>query len=67
MIGYVNSILYQTLVILLVIIKDILGQMVSEFILLETEGSIEQTLKFLLNQLGRLREVLEKSKPTYIL
>ena len=55
------------LVILLVIIKDILGQMVPEFIWLETEGSIEQTLKFLLNQLGRLREVLEKSKPTYIL
>ena len=55
------------LVILLVIIKDIWGQMVPEFIWLETEGSIEQTLKFLLNQLGRLREVLEKSKPTYIL
>ena len=52
-------------ILLLVIIKDILGQMVPEFIWLETEGSIEQTLKFLLNQLGLLREVLEKSKPTY--
>ena len=48
------------LVILLVIIKDILGQIVPEFIWLETEGSIEQTLKLLLNQLERFREVLEK-------